>query len=184
MSTPEMQAQLGQLADHLARQGGYGRGTVSGYAPYILWESAVPAETATGREAPGNAVVIDFDAQAWATGNKRLIVASEPYTGGVPQQQGFYTAYHGDVNRSFDNSSVLHVYMEQPAAFGDALDLFARNIQAVLQGQWKATVVLHFCANGTQPELKGVQGAAASAAFPAELFLSPNGDMAVPGAGN
>ena len=79
-----------------------------------------------------------------------------------------------------DGSVKLHLWVETATAVSDAQSAFQRTVIHHIRGQLGAICQLHFSADGTKPQIKGVDGATSSASFTAAETMLPYG-MVYPG---
>lgn len=126
-----------------------------------------------------DACILDFDAYpSWASGQKRVIITAEPASD-YNNTSAMKTQSHAAGN-FIDGSVRLHLWLETPGAVTDAQSAFVRNVVQHVRGQLAAPCQLHYTADGTQPAIKGVAGAGASAAFTAAEWMLPY-SMVYPG---
>lgn len=148
MSSPRVQKIWQGLTEQLRKLGPYPNAFKSGII-------------AQGRDAAGrDAVLIDLTGSSWATGNLRVIVAANPASD-VNNTAALKTQSHA-AGHYMDGSVSFDVYMETPATWTGSHARFQREMLHALRGQLGAPVTLLLTANGDEPTLDGLNGAAAT----------------------
>lgn len=166
MSSIRNQKYFQQMPENIIKLGGY---SVS-FLAVPKWSGLVASGTYVGQDA----VVLDFTANAWAAANKRVIVIAESASDAGRLPDAMKTQSHAS-GHFIDGSSRFHVFCETPAAFTDDHAKFLRIVQQHITGQLAAPMKLWACANTVQPEIEGVDGAVASAAFTDAGWVLPYG---------
>jgi len=172
MSSIRNQKYFQQMPENIIKLGGYNVNFVS----VVKWSGLVTAGDYIGKDA----AVLDFTAGTWAAANKRIIVIAEPASEAGKLPDAMKTQSHAS-GHFLDGSSRFHVFCETPAGFLDDHAKFLRLVQQHITGQLAAPMKLYACDNTDQPEVEGVDGAAATTATMAEGgWILPYG-YAVPG---
>lgn len=165
MTTPRNQKYFDAMPDNLRKLGGY----KTDFVLAVKWGGIV--DDAAGAFHGWDASVLDLTADAWATGNLHWVIIAEP-AADLNNTGSMKTQSHA-LGKFLDGSSRFHVFMEQPAAWNDDLAHFNRLVQHHVVGQLAAPLKFWYSANGTQPEVKGVNGAGATTATLEADWLLP-----------
>jgi len=151
MSSPRVIKIFEGLAEQLRRQGYSEALNKDGTRPAIRW---------LGRATDGrDAVVVDLSAAAWATGNLHAVIAANPASD-LNGTAALKTQSHA-AGHFIDGSVSFDLYVETPASWTGSHSKFLIEVLHVLRGQMGAPINLWVTANGTQPELAGVNGSVA-----------------------
>src|SRR4051812_13595684 len=106
MSSPRITKLFEGMAEQLHR---------AGYAGAIAKNGMPTCIRYLGRDAAGkDAVLIDLDAQSWASGQKRVIIVATPAGTKPVDYADFHTQSHAS-GHMLDGSVALTVYMESTA---------------------------------------------------------------------
>jgi len=170
MSSPRAQKLFEAIPDQVKRLGGYD----IDFREVVRWQGRATAGTHAGRDA----CVIDFTALAWADNNLRVILVAEP-AADRNNTTAMRTQSHA-AGHYLDGSVKFHMYVETPEAWTDAQAKFQREMLHHLQGQLASPVRLWMGDNDTEPEVEGVNGAAATSNFTDAGWYLPYG-MVYPG---
>jgi len=132
----------------------------------------IPALNNQGKSTDANfdpgcqAVVLDFDAASWVTGNRRVVVLAEP--AGYNEADAVKTQSHAS-GYFIDGSVKFKVITEAQAGLSHtslqpALDFekFYADCLHILRGQLSAPIDLYFCDNTEEPKIAGLNSAGAS----------------------
>lgn len=171
MSSPRVQKMYQGMPDQLKRLGFY---TLKPASDAIRWAG----RAASGSEAGKDAAVFDFDALAWATGQKRAVLVASP-----AHDQNDTAAMKTQSHASgtfIDGSVSFTLYAETPADHTGAHAQFLQHMLHHLRGQLGAPVNMKLCANATEPTIQGVNGAGSSASYTDAGTFLPWG-MSYPG---
>lgn len=154
MSSLRVQKIFEGMPEQLKRLGGYTYDTKQ----VIRWAGRVTAGPHAGKDA----MLLDIDSATWAASNRRCIVVAHPASD-LNNTAALKTQSHA-AGHYIDGSVRFSVYSETPASWTDAQAAFMRKVMHHLLGQLGAPTELVWEANGTEPELQGVNGAGADSA--------------------
>jgi len=137
----------------------------------LAWAGRVTA----GADAGKDACVIDGSSSTWATGNLRVVLVAVPAMDQVPGSVSASKTQSHASGHFIDGGVRLKVYAETPATWTGTHAHFLRDVQQHLVGQNSAPIELYLCANGTNPEVEGVNGAGSSASYTSAGIYLPYG---------
>jgi hypothetical protein len=133
---------------------------------------AIPSKNAQGTSTDASflnacqGVVVDFDAAAWVTGNRRFVLCAIP--AGFNESDAVKTQSHA-FGHMIDGSVSLAVVVEAQAGLSHAsvaaelaYQKFFADLLHVLRGQMQAPVELYICDNTEEPKVAGIDGQVAS----------------------
>jgi hypothetical protein len=122
--------------------------------------------TDTAFEEGCQGLVLDFDAAAWVTGNRRAVLLAEP--AGFNESDSVKTQSHA-FGTFIDGSSKMILVIEAQTLISNvssaaalAWQKFQADLFHILRGQLSAPVDVYFCNNTEEPKVAGINGAVAS----------------------
>ena len=153
--------------DQIKRLAGYSYDSTA-----VLKYNSLVTSANTDGLAGSQGAVIDATSSTWASGNLRVLLVANAASD-ANQTLAMKTQSHA-FGQYLEGSASFSLYCEAPTV-GSAQDYFERTAMFHLQGQLGAPVTLYFCANGTEPTIKGLNGAGATATFTAAGTFVPYG---------
>jgi hypothetical protein len=133
---------------------------------------STPAKNVQGTSSDANfkngcqAVLMDMDAGAWVSGNRRFIVLAEPC--GFGEHAAVKTQSHASGTFIDGSVKLVLVFEAQPVishasnATVLAWQKFYTDILHIIRGQYSAPVDVYFCNNTEEPLVAGLDSAVAS----------------------
>lgn len=168
MSSPRVTKLLQGMVDQIRRLGGYHFDE----SQVTVFLGRADSTNDTG-DVGKDAIVIDIDANTWASNNRRVIVIATPASD-LNNTAAMKTQSHAS-GLFLDGSVRWRAYLETPSLVTDSLSAWDRVVTQHLLGQLAAPTELMFCAHGTEPTVKGVNGAGSSASFTSAGVMLPYG---------
>jgi len=168
MSSPRVQKQFEAMPNQIRRLGKY----AIDFREVMRWQGRVDSSTDTDF-AGYDAAVMDFDSLTWSTGNQRAILVAEP-----AQDQNKTAAMKTQSHAAghyIDGSSRYHLFVETPAAWTGDHARWLRDLSHHCRGQLGSPTKFWFTANGDEPTIKGVNGAAATETTTEGEWMLPYG---------